>query len=181
MQPDGLGNLLTYSVDGVQRCHRFLEDDRDLLGADVPHIIRAQRHEVAALPENTAGDDPAWRHLDQLQYRHRSHGLPAARLANDAERLSAVDGKIHAIDCAHHAVISLKVSLQTPDLEQSLSHASDNAARIERIAQPVADKTDREHRKEDRAAGEQSPVWRNVEIVLGIEQQAPPRRNVWRE
>jgi len=44
-------------------------------------------------------------------------------------------------------------------------------ARIERVAQSVADEVDRQYGEEDRRAGKQRPVRRDVEVVLGVEQQ----------
>ena len=102
--------------------------------------------------------------------------LPQPELADDAQRLAAVDGEVHAVDRANHAVVGPEVGLQSADLEQPLSHASHDAARIERIAQAVADEVDGEHREEDRAAGEQCPVRRDVELILRVEQDAAPGR-----
>src|SRR5688572_32977225 len=53
-------------------------------------------------------------------------------------------------------------------------------ARIERVAQPVADEVDREHGEEDRPAGNQRPVGRDVQVVLGVVQDPPPGRDVGR-
>ena len=63
-------------------------------GADLVELARGERHEIAALPEDLAGDDAAGRHGDELQHRHRRHGLAAARLADHAQRLAGVDGEI---------------------------------------------------------------------------------------
>ena len=122
MLADGLGDLLAHCVDRVQRGHRLLEDDRDLLAADLPHLLGAERHEVAALPHDAAFDDAAGRHLDQLQHGHRGDGLAAAGFADDAQRLAPVDGEVHAVDRAHHAVVGPEVRFQSADLEQWLTH-----------------------------------------------------------
>ena len=107
VHPDGLGDLVADGIDRVQRGHRLLEDDGDLLAADLSHLVRAERDEVAALPHDLAVDNLARRHLDQLQHRHRGDGLAAAGLADHAQRLAAVDGEVDAIDRPHHAVIGL--------------------------------------------------------------------------
>src|SRR6516225_1692778 len=52
---------------------------------------------------------------------------------------------------------------------------------MERVAQPVADEVERQYGEEDRAAGEQRPMRGDVEVVLGIEQNASPGGNVGRE
>src|SRR5262245_8472147 len=56
-----------------------------------------------------------------------------------------------------------------------------HAARIEGVAQAVADEVDREHGEEDGAAREQGPVGGDVEVVLGVAQHRTPGRNVRRE
>ena len=64
-----------------------------------------ERDQVAAPPQDLAGDDAARRHGDQLQHRERRHGLAAAGLAHHAQRLAAVDGEVDAVDGLHHAVV----------------------------------------------------------------------------
>src|SRR5437773_2061540 len=56
-----------------------------------------------------------------------------------------------------------------------------SGAGIERVAQSVADEVDGEHREEDRRSGKQCPMRGDVEIVLRVEQDAPPGGNVGRE
>ena len=57
----------------------------------------------------------------------------------------------------------------------------EDLARIERVAEAVADVVDRQHGEEDRGAGEDRPVRREVQVVLGVEQDAAPRRDVGRK
>ena len=52
---------------------------------------------------------------------------------------------------------------------------------VERVAQPVADVVDGEDGEEDRRPGEDRPVGREVEVVLGVEEEPAPRRDVGRE
>src|SRR3954449_8966428 len=59
-----------------------------------------------------------------------------------------------------------------PTLECRLS------AGIERVPQPIADEIDGEYREKDRPARGQCPMRHNVEVVLGVEQDAPPSRNI---
>src|SRR5215468_8176623 len=54
-------------------------------------------------------------------------------------------------------------------------------ARVQRVAEPVADVVDAEHGEEDGGAGEDGPVRSEVQVVLGVVEDAPPRRNVGRE
>ena len=59
--------VLAHGVDRVERGHRLLEDDGDLLAADLVHALGRQRHQVAAAPQDLAGDDLPRRRCDQLQ------------------------------------------------------------------------------------------------------------------
>src|SRR3984893_8490018 len=58
---------------------------------------------------------------------------------------------------------------------------SHHFAGIESIAQSIADEIDRQHREKDCAPGEQGPMRSDVEVILGVEQDAPPGRNIRRE
>src|SRR5262245_11105602 len=53
--------------------------------------------------------------------------------------------------------------------------------RIEGIAQPITDVVDRQHREKDRDSRNQRPVRRDVQRILGVEQDAAPGRDVGRE
>ena len=93
-----LGDLLADGQHRIERGHRLLEDEADLLGADLVQFIAGERHQVAALEHDLALDDAARRHRDQFQDRHRRDGLAAAGFADDAERLALVDGDVDAVD-----------------------------------------------------------------------------------
>src|SRR6202035_102417 len=101
-----------HRVDRIERGHRLLEHDGDLAGADLVHLVLAERDEVAALPQDLAALEAARRHVDELQYRARRHGLAAARLAHHAHGLAAVDVQVDAVDGADHAVIGLEPGFQ---------------------------------------------------------------------
>src|SRR5581483_9171170 len=58
---------------------------------------------------------------------------------------------------------------------------SHHPARVERIAQPVADEVDRQHGEKDRAAGKQRPVRGDGEVVLGVVKNTAPGRDVGRK
>src|SRR5262249_48509183 len=117
VQADDLGNLVADRIDRIERRHRLLEDDSDLLAADVLHVLRAEWHEVLAAPEDLApGDATGW-HGNELEHRQRGDGFAATRFANQAERLTAFDGEIKAIDRSHHTVVGDELRLQAPNFE----------------------------------------------------------------
>jgi hypothetical protein len=123
MQPDHLGDLIADRVDGVQRRHWLLEDDGDLLRADLAHLLGLERDKVAALPQDLPGDDSAGRHRDELQDRHRGDGLAAAGLADDADGFAAADREIDPVDRVNHAVVSHEMRLQPADVEERRGHS----------------------------------------------------------
>ena len=123
MLPHRLGDLRAHGIDRVQRGHRLLEDDADFLAADGTHLVGAQRHQIAAPPQDLAGDDPSGWRRDQLQDRERRDGFAAARFADDAESFAAVDREIDAVDRMHHAVFGREMRLQPAYFEQVLAGA----------------------------------------------------------
>src|SRR5712691_3801980 len=57
MESEGLGNLFTNSEDGIERSHRILEDHRDVVPADLPHLLIGQSQQVLAIEDNLATDN----------------------------------------------------------------------------------------------------------------------------
>ena len=118
MQRNHLADLVANGIDGIERGHRLLEHDGDFPGANPVHLVRAQRNEVAALPQDLSAGDASGRHRDEFQDRKRRHGLAAAGLADDTHRLAAADGEIDAIHRLHDAVVGGEMRLESPDVEQ---------------------------------------------------------------
>ena len=78
---------------------------------------------VASLEEDLAVDDAPRRVGDQAQDGERRHGLAAARLAHQPERLPLLEVPAHAVDGADRAVLGEEIGAQVLDLEQ-LGHQS---------------------------------------------------------
>ena len=71
MNARDFGNLIADREDGVERRHRLLEDHRDPIAADLPHLGFGKRCEVASLePDLTSGFDPP-RRPDESHDRQR--------------------------------------------------------------------------------------------------------------
>ena len=121
MGEDRLDDLVSDPVHRIERRHRILEDHRDLLAANFPHLVLAQLHQVAALVEHLALD-PHIGIVDQAQHGHHRDALPRPRLAHDAEHLALVDGERNAVHGANHPVLRAERDLEIPDLEQRLGH-----------------------------------------------------------
>ena len=67
-------------------------------------------------------DDLARGVRDETHERERRDGLARARLADDAERLAAVEGEADAVDGLDHAGVREEVRREILDLEQALGH-----------------------------------------------------------
>ena len=118
VQAHAFGDLVAHRVDRVQARHRLLENDGDFLGAHLLHLGRGQRHEVAALPQHLAADDPARWHVDELHHRLGRHALAAAAFADDAECFAGIHLHVDTVHRVQPAVVGLEVGLQAFDLQQ---------------------------------------------------------------
>ena len=81
----------------VERLVRILVDDLNP-AADRTEFPRAERHEVAAVETDRAGDG-----IDEPQHRLGGRRLAAARLADEGEHLSPPYRQRHALDGVHAA------------------------------------------------------------------------------
>ena len=114
-----LGQLQADRERRVQRRHRILEDHRDLAAAHVFELVLRELVQHAALEADLAGLDPRRRH-EQPHDRERRHRLAAARLADDAERLAAIDREADAVDRVHVARPRREIRAEVVDLEQAM-------------------------------------------------------------
>ena len=89
--------------------------------------------------ENPAADDASGRHRNELEHGKRGDSLAGAGFADDAEGLTAVDGQIHSVDRAHHAVVGGEISLQSLNVEQALAHGyiTFRGSRVSRNPSPM--------------------------------------------
>src|SRR5438128_7993114 len=137
MAAQALGNLLADRQHRVERGHRLLEDEANLLGPDVIKFAARERHQIAALEQDLALDDAARRHRDQLEDRHRRDGLAAAGFPDNAERLALVERDVDAVDRLQHAIVGGKVGLQALDLEQRRHQITRLASSASRMPSPM--------------------------------------------
>jgi hypothetical protein len=118
-----LGELVAHAEERVQRGQRVLEDHRDLLAADLTHLLVGEREQVAPLEEHLAA------HARVVEAREPHDGeagdaLARARLAHDAQRAPLLDRVGDAVDGLHDAVVGVEPDGEVADLEQRAAHAS---------------------------------------------------------
>ena len=86
----------------VQGGHRFLEDHRDLIAADLLHDVGRSLRDIidgiAIVEANLTFNDLTGRTLDQLHQRKAGDGLAAAGLADDTDGLADRDVEGDAVD-----------------------------------------------------------------------------------
>ena len=118
-----LGDLPADPVDRRQRGHRILEDHRDLLAPDGPHLTLRELHQIAAAVKNLTFDDRV-RIADQAHHAQHRDGLPGSRLAHDAEDLALPEREREAVDRAHDAFLGAKRDAQVADFQEGLRHGA---------------------------------------------------------
>jgi hypothetical protein len=116
VRPQALLDLTADGEDRVQRGHRLLEDERDLVAANPPQPPRRCAEQVVAVEARATRDRRGRR--EEAQQRHRGHALPAARLADDSEHLALGEREAHLVDRVHDARVGVEADGEVGDLEQ---------------------------------------------------------------
>jgi hypothetical protein len=133
--PDCLDQLIPDRDHRVQRCHRILEDHRDVLAADPLHLALGQGSEITPHEADGATDDLCRRVRQQPHDRQRRQRLATAGFTDDGESLAGRDCQRQAIDRRQHATAREQRYLQVFDREDwrwtgfaAHDHLSDPAA-----------------------------------------------------
>ena len=95
---DRLGDLEPDGQRGVQAGERVLEDEPDLLAAQLAHVVVADLEHVDPVEQDLAGDDPPGRIGHEAGDRQRGHALAAAGLADEAQGLAVAHVEAHVVD-----------------------------------------------------------------------------------
>ena len=90
---------------------------RDPVAADLAHLVGRDRQQVAAVEDDLAGLDPPGLG-DEAHDRQAGHALAAARFADEAHDLAAVDVEVDAVDGPDDAVARVERRPQALDLEE---------------------------------------------------------------
>jgi hypothetical protein len=121
--PVRLDQLVADLVEGVQRRERVLEDHRDLPAAHLAHVGVARVEQVHPVERDRPADARVAR-ARQAHHGHRGHRLARAGLADDAQRLPALDRVADAVDGLDDAVLGLEMDLEVLDLQKGLGHGT---------------------------------------------------------
>ena len=108
---EGLAELLVHTENGVQGGHRFLEDDGDLVAADVVHLLDGELGKILSVQEDLAAVDVSVA-VQQLQDTHGRNGLAGAGLTDDADGLARFQRIGHAVDRFDDALLGPKECVQ---------------------------------------------------------------------
>ena len=117
VERDGLDELVPDGVGGVQRGHRVLEDDRDLVAAHIAHDLLARTHELLPVELDGTGDDLTCGGED-LHDGVGGDGLAGTGLAHDAEDLAPIEEEGDAVDGLDLAGVGEERRMEVGDFEQ---------------------------------------------------------------
>ena len=98
VQQQNLADLLLDRVQRVERGHRLLEHDGDVVAAHAPHVAVRQAQQFAALEGDGAGRMPRRRIGQQLEDRQRRHRFAGAGFADQRHGLALADVERDPID-----------------------------------------------------------------------------------
>src|SRR5665811_1570740 len=104
-------------------CIRDREDHGDVVAADLPHLLVPERTQIAVAEHQGTLDHLARWVGDEAHQRERRDRLARAGLADDAQRLLAVEREAHAVDRLDHAGVGEEVGRESVDREESFAHA----------------------------------------------------------
>ena len=111
-----LHQLFRHAHERIQRSHRILKNHRDVTAPQIAQLTRRQFQNIAAIEfDCPAGNSPR-RLGNQAHDRKVRDGLAGARLADDAQRLAALNFKADAVHGFDRAVFGVKVRAKVFDL-----------------------------------------------------------------
>ena len=112
---DGFGDLPPDRQHRVQRRHRLLEDHADVAAPHLADLLLGQPQQVAPGKDDLTLGDPPRRVGDQAQDRQRAGRFARPALADDRDRLAALDSIGNAGDRGHHTGAGAKLGVQISD------------------------------------------------------------------
>ncbi|KMS64599.1 hypothetical protein BVRB_018640, partial [Beta vulgaris subsp. vulgaris] len=161
----------------VEAGHRLLEDHGDVLADDLAPGAGRETEQVLALEAHLVGENLA-RIGNEPHDRQHGDALAGAGFADHAQELAFLDGEVDAIDRAERPAMGLELDREIADFQQRhCSRPSALQLRVERIAQPVAEQVEGQHRHQDGETGESHDPIGAVDILPRIGQHGAPFRS----
>ena len=108
---DHIAQLILDPDHRVERIHRPLWDQCDLVPACAAHLVFAKRHQLHVAQVDGAGLDHAGR-LGHTQEGRYQGGLAAARFAHQPKALTGLNLKRDAVDRLHRSTLGFVVDHQ---------------------------------------------------------------------
>ena len=97
-----LTDLVADGEQGVQRCHRVLQDHRDPFAPNVLHFVFGFSDEILALQPHRAADDLGCRRQNAHQ-RQGQCAFTGTGFAHDAKRFARPQAERDVVDGSHNA------------------------------------------------------------------------------
>ena len=126
VQAQWLRHLVADRMHRVQRRHGFLEDHADAVAAQLPHHGVRLTHQFPPVEADAAGHHGAFR--QQSHQRHRGDGLAAARLSDQTQGLTTLQGKADAANRIRRTTLGLQAHAQVVDFQHAVVTACVPAA-----------------------------------------------------
>src|SRR5258705_9219262 len=120
VQRQNLPDLAFDRMQRIERGHRLLEDDRNVVAADFAHLAFGRIEQFAALEMDRAGGMRRGRIRQELQHRQRADGFSGTGLADQRHALAALDGKRNTIHRNRRAARLVERHREIANVEQRL-------------------------------------------------------------
>src|SRR4051794_27542517 len=98
VQKENFADLLLDSVERVERAHRLLEDNRDVVAAHFSDVALRKTEQLLSLEVNRARGMARCRIRQELHHGQRGHGFARARFADQRDRLALLHVERNTID-----------------------------------------------------------------------------------
>src|SRR5664280_916373 len=121
MQGNGFTNLISNSVDRIERRHGLLEDHGDLVAPYRTHLFFIFLQEVFPMEEYLAFNDLARRIRNESHDREGRNRFSTARLAHQTYNLSSVDRQVNTIHGRNNTVLCVEERAQILDINERFS------------------------------------------------------------
>jgi len=142
---------------GFKLVHGVLEDHRDLLAPQIAHLRLVQGQQVLAFEDDLATVYAPRRPWQQPHHGQVGDALAAAGFSDQSDRLALVQVEGNPIDRIHRPVVGPEADDQVVDGEK-VHRRLPLQARVESLAQPVAQQVEADGGYDDHGAREEDQV-----------------------